>query len=61
MIKNNDFTNAKMSIYNWMMNPDVPDVTSRKAKKLIDEGKIAKGKEKTQLISFEQLQNWGIV
>jgi hypothetical protein len=61
MIKNKDFTGAKMSIYNWMMNPDVPDVTSRKAKKLIDEGKIDGKKIKSQLISFEQLQNWGIV
>lgn len=61
MKKDIDYTIRKMSIYNWMMNPDIPDFTSKKAKWLIDEGKVDPKKIKNQLISYDQLINWGVV
>jgi uncharacterized membrane protein YcaP (DUF421 family) len=61
MKKEIDYTTRKMSIYNWMMNPEVPDFTAKKAKELIDTGKIDPKKLKTQLISYDQLMNWGMI
>lgn len=46
------------SLYNWMMD----GIISREdAKKIVDSGKIAKGKEKHVLVPFSDLKKWKVV
>lgn len=49
------------TLYNWMMDPDYPTITRTVAKRLVDTGKVEKGKEKQSLIPFSQLEQWGVV
>lgn len=46
------------SLYNWMMD----GIISRAdAKKIVDSGKIQKGKEKLVLVPFSDLRKWKVV
>ena len=51
------FTSTK-TLYNWMMSGVITDV---QFKKLVDDGKVAKGQERKGLIKYSQLKTWNVV
>ena len=46
------------TLYNWMMSGVITDV---QFKKLVDDGKVAKGQQRKGLIKYSQLKTWNVV
>jgi hypothetical protein len=55
---NTDPTTLQRSLYNWMMDGIISRQT---AAKLVNGGTVEKGKEKSVLIPYSDLQTWGVV
>jgi hypothetical protein len=46
------------TLYNWMMSGVI---SADQFKRVLDDGKVAKGKQKQALIKYSQLQVWKLV
>lgn len=53
-----EYEGLQRSLYNWMMDGVI---TKANAKKIVDSGKIQKGKEKLVLVPYSDLQTWKVV
>jgi hypothetical protein len=49
---------TKRTLYNWVMDNIITQDT---LKKLVNDGKVPRDKMKVQLVSYGDLQKWGVV